>query len=99
MSMPLGSPALAGAAAEAAEEEDDGAAAAQPSWDAFPYLAPRFGPAEEGQPALPSPPHFVAECFFITSQLMHTCVVPAGASRQRCARTPRPSYLSVYIFK
>jgi len=37
-----------------------------------PYLAPdRGGDA-------PPPPHFIAECFFVTGQLMHTGTIPAG---------------------
>jgi hypothetical protein len=41
-----------------------------------PYLSPHLGPGA------PAPPHFVAECFFITGQLMSTGVIPAG---QRCS--------------
>lgn len=58
----------------------------RPSWSGYPYLASRFGPPAEGQEAPPPPPHFVAECFFITSQLMHTCVIPAGADCQPARR-------------
>jgi len=63
-------------AAEAADGEDE-APRPQPSWDGIPYLATHFGPARDGQDAAPAPPHFVADCFFITSQLMHTCLIPA----------------------
>lgn len=55
-----------------------------------PYLSPDRGDQQRspdgGDGAVPPPPpHFIAECFFITGQLMSTGVIPAGdASDTAC---------------
>ena len=74
---PAAEPQLAVATPEA-EEEAAAAPGAEPGSELprlrgfRPYLSPHLGPGA------PAPPHFVAECFFITGQLMSTGVIPAG---------------------
>lgn len=97
--------AAGSAADDAADEAEDADVVTEPSWNGYPYLSPNFaapprdaaattatGSAAAESAPLP-PPHFVADCFFITAQLMHTCVLPAGITLPSGCR-----YACFYLF-
>jgi hypothetical protein len=42
-----------------------------------------------------SAPHFMAECFFITQRVIHTCLIPLGSVRPYCVSVCLPARLSV----